>query len=239
MEYLDGETLKDVILREGPLPERRAIDITLQLLAALRFAHRREVDPPRRQAAQRDGAARRPREGGRLRHRARRRLRDDRGRLDRRHRPVPVARAGARPARRAASPTSTRSASCSTRCSPAGCRSRATRAVAIAMKHVQETPVPPRQIVPVDPAPSWRPSCMRAMAKDPARRYHSADEMGMDLDRVRKGLGVTQARRPRWRRPRTPPPAARWSRRRPRRRRVPGRRRRRRRRAGRGRGWSC
>jgi serine/threonine-protein kinase len=68
MEYLDGETLKDVILREGPLPERRAIDITLQLLAALRFAHRRD-HPPRRQAAQRDGAARRPREGRRLRHR--------------------------------------------------------------------------------------------------------------------------------------------------------------------------
>ena len=34
---------------------------------------------------------------------------------------------------------------------------------------------------------------LRAMAKDPSRRYHSADEMGMDLDRVRKGLALTGA----------------------------------------------
>ena len=100
MEYLDGETLKDVILREGPLPERRAIDITLQLLAALRFAHRREVihrDVKPHNVMVLRG---RPREGRRLRHRPRRRLRDDGGGLDRRYRPVPVAGAGARPARR-------------------------------------------------------------------------------------------------------------------------------------------
>jgi len=43
MEHIDGETLKDIIVREGKLPPRRAIDIALQLLAALRFAHRRDV----------------------------------------------------------------------------------------------------------------------------------------------------------------------------------------------------
>ena len=106
------------------------------------------------------------------------------------------------------------------------------------MKHVQETPVPPRQIVPSIPA-ELEAVVQRAMAKDPARRYHSADEMGMDLDRVRKGLGVTQA---------TASMAATeyaaagrtWSRRRLLRR--PGRtrcRRRRRRRGARGRGSSC
>ena len=62
-------------------------------------------------------------------------------------------------------------------------------AVAIAMKHVQEPPVPPRQLVPAIP-PELEAVVLRAMAKDPARRYHSADEMGMDLDRVRKGLGA-------------------------------------------------
>ena len=67
--------LKDIILREGPLPERRAIDITLQLLAALRFAHRREVIHRDVKPHNVDGAARRAREGGRLRHRARGRLR--------------------------------------------------------------------------------------------------------------------------------------------------------------------
>jgi serine/threonine-protein kinase len=65
-------------------------------------------------------------------------------------------------------------------------------AVAIAMKHVQEAPVPPRQLVPAIP-PELEAVVLRAMAKDPSRRYHSADEMGMDLDRVRKGLGLTAA----------------------------------------------
>ena len=60
-------------------------------------------DPPRRQAAQHAGGRRRPPQGHRLRHRPRRRTRgDDRGRVDRRHRPVPLARAGPRPGRRPA-----------------------------------------------------------------------------------------------------------------------------------------
>jgi hypothetical protein len=65
-------------------------------------------------------------------------------------------------------------------------------AVAIAMKHVQEAPVPPRQIVPAIPAELEQSCCARWRRIRP-RRYHSADEMGMDLDRVRKGLG---SRRP-------------------------------------------
>ena len=43
MEYLEGPTLDDVIADEGHLPPRRAIDLTLQILAALRFAHRHGV----------------------------------------------------------------------------------------------------------------------------------------------------------------------------------------------------
>ena len=43
MEYLEGPTLDDVIADEGHLPARRAIDLTLQILAALRFAHRHGV----------------------------------------------------------------------------------------------------------------------------------------------------------------------------------------------------
>ena len=43
MEYLDGRTLKDVISAEGQLDQARAIDITLQVLQAAAFAHRRGV----------------------------------------------------------------------------------------------------------------------------------------------------------------------------------------------------
>lgn len=43
MEYLEGPTLKDLIVREGPLPIPLAIDYTRQILAALGFAHRNGI----------------------------------------------------------------------------------------------------------------------------------------------------------------------------------------------------
>ena len=43
MEYLPGRSLKDVIRQEAPLDPVRAIDITLQILKAARFAHRKGI----------------------------------------------------------------------------------------------------------------------------------------------------------------------------------------------------
>jgi eukaryotic-like serine/threonine-protein kinase len=43
MEYLPGRSLKQLIRAEAPLDPVRAIDITLQILKAARFAHRRGV----------------------------------------------------------------------------------------------------------------------------------------------------------------------------------------------------
>jgi beta-lactam-binding protein with PASTA domain len=43
MEYLPGQTLKQLIRREAPLDPVRAIDLTLQILRAARFAHHRGV----------------------------------------------------------------------------------------------------------------------------------------------------------------------------------------------------
>ncbi|HYB26811.1 MAG TPA: Stk1 family PASTA domain-containing Ser/Thr kinase [Solirubrobacteraceae bacterium] len=43
MEYLPGRSLKQLIRQEAPLDPVRAIDITLQILRAARFAHRRGV----------------------------------------------------------------------------------------------------------------------------------------------------------------------------------------------------
>src|SRR5436189_5292971 len=40
MEYLDGRTLKELIVARGPAPVNVAIDYARQILAALRFAHR-------------------------------------------------------------------------------------------------------------------------------------------------------------------------------------------------------
>jgi serine/threonine-protein kinase len=49
-EYIDGENLKELIRREGPLPVRRALQLGLQIARALAFAHRqglvhRDVKP--------------------------------------------------------------------------------------------------------------------------------------------------------------------------------------------------
>src|ERR1700704_2603153 len=43
MEYLPGRTLKQLIREEAPLDPIRAIDLTIQILKAARFAHRRGV----------------------------------------------------------------------------------------------------------------------------------------------------------------------------------------------------
>ena len=43
MEYLPGRSLKQLIRQEAPLDSVRAIDITIQILKAARFAHRRGV----------------------------------------------------------------------------------------------------------------------------------------------------------------------------------------------------
>jgi eukaryotic-like serine/threonine-protein kinase len=43
MEYLDGRSLKTIIREEGPLDPDRAIDLTIQVLRAARFAHRRGI----------------------------------------------------------------------------------------------------------------------------------------------------------------------------------------------------
>ena len=43
MEFLQGETLKDLIKREAPLPQERAIDLGIQILRAAGFAHKRGV----------------------------------------------------------------------------------------------------------------------------------------------------------------------------------------------------
>src|SRR4030088_1089169 len=38
-EYVDGENLKALVGRDGPLPEREAIELALQIARALGFAH--------------------------------------------------------------------------------------------------------------------------------------------------------------------------------------------------------
>jgi serine/threonine-protein kinase len=43
MEYVDGETLRDIVKREGPLSAKRAMEITADICAALDFSHRHGI----------------------------------------------------------------------------------------------------------------------------------------------------------------------------------------------------
>lgn len=62
--------------------------------------------------------------------------------------------------------------------------------VAIAYQHVRENPIPPSHI---DPAlPTWADAIvLRAMAKSPNDRYQSAAEMQADVQRARSGMQVS------------------------------------------------
>ena len=97
MEYVDGETLRDLLKREGSLAPRRAMEITADICAALDFSHRhgivhRDIKPanvmltPGRRG-QGDGLRHRP-SGGR------RAIDHDRDRRRHRHGSVPVPGAG-------------------------------------------------------------------------------------------------------------------------------------------------
>lgn len=43
MEFVDGDTLRDVLKKEGPLPPRRAMEIVADVCAALDFSHRHGI----------------------------------------------------------------------------------------------------------------------------------------------------------------------------------------------------
>ena len=71
MEYVDGETLRDILKTSGPLPQQRAMEIIADVCAALDFSHRhgivhRDVKPANvmlepRGRGQGDGLRHRPR----------------------------------------------------------------------------------------------------------------------------------------------------------------------------------
>ena len=191
MEYLDGRTLKELVVGRGPAPVNVAVEYARQILSALRFAHRhgivhRDIKP----------------------HNV---LVDREGRV--KVTDFGIARAGTSQMTEAGSIVGT-----AQYLSPEQARGTEVdqrsdlyslgvvlyelltgqtpfdgdTPVEIAMKHLSATPRPPSQIrrdVPRD----LDMVVMRALAKDPAARYQSADEMEADLERVLRGAPVAAA----------------------------------------------
>jgi serine/threonine-protein kinase len=190
MEFLDGRTLKELVLRNGPTPIPIAIDYARQILQALAFAHRHGIVhrdiKPHNIVVGRDG-----------------RLKvTDFG----------IARSGASQMTEAGSivgtaqylsPEQARGAQVDPRSDlyslgivmyemlTGKVPFTGDAPVEIAMKHLSSVPDPPSKTRPEVPA-SLDAVVMRALAKDPDERFDSAEEMDADLARVGRGLAVSR-----------------------------------------------
>jgi eukaryotic-like serine/threonine-protein kinase len=191
MEFLDGRTLKELIVGHGAAPVRVAIEYARQILSALRFAHRhgivhRDIKP----------------------HNV---LVDGEGRV--KVTDFGIARAGTSQMTETGSIVGTAQYLSPEQAKGGEVDQRSDlyslgvvlyelltgktpfegdTPVEIAMKHLSNTPKPPSQLRK-DIPPELDMIVLRALAKNPDDRYQSADEMEGDLDRVARGLPVAAA----------------------------------------------
>ncbi|HZT92017.1 MAG TPA: Stk1 family PASTA domain-containing Ser/Thr kinase [Gaiellaceae bacterium] len=190
MEYLDGRTLKELLVRNGPTPIPIAIDYARQILSALAFAHRNGI-------VHRDIKPHNIVVGG-----------DGRLKVT----DFGIARSGASQMTEAGSIVGTAQylSPEQARGAPVDPRSdiyslgivlyemltgkvpfTGDTPVEIAMKHLSQVPKPPSELRPEVPH-DLDAVVMRALAKDPAQRYASAEEMDADLARVARGVAVSR-----------------------------------------------
>ena len=191
MEFLDGRSLKSIVDEEAPLDPERAIDLTIQVLRAARFAHRRGV-------IHRDLKP----------HNV---LVDDEGRA--KVTDFGIARSGASDMTQTGSILGT-----AQYLSPEQAQGLAVSApsdlysvgvmlyelltgrlpfdgdsaVSIALKHVNEPPVPPSAFNPAV-GPELDAVVMRALEKHPARRFPDADAFIAALEHARDVRGTIVA----------------------------------------------
>jgi beta-lactam-binding protein with PASTA domain/tRNA A-37 threonylcarbamoyl transferase component Bud32 len=190
MEYVEGETLKDLIRRRGRLSGNESVAVGLQLLAAVDFAHRsgivhRDIKP-QNVMIDRAGTVKVMDFG--------------------------IARAGDSGMTEAGSILGTAQylAPEQAKGHPVDERSdlysvgvvlyemltgtvpfKGDSAVTVALKHVNEVPREPSELVPGMPY-ALNQIVLKAMAKDPADRYQSAAEFARDLRAAKEG-GPVQA----------------------------------------------
>ncbi len=191
MEYVEGETLKDYIRRQGRLSGTESVRIALQLLAALEYAHRNGIVhrdiKPQNVMLDREGTVKVMDFG--------------------------IARAGDSGMTEAGSILGTAQylAPEQAKGQPVDARTdlysvgvvlyemltgtvpfKGDTAVTVALKHVNEIAMEPAQVIPGLPY-SLNQIVLKAMAKDPAQRYQSADQFARDLRAAQVGGPVAAA----------------------------------------------
>ncbi len=189
MEYLDGPTLKELLVRKGPTPPLTAIKFAREILSALAEAHRHEIVhrdiKPHNVIVSPDWQIKVTDFG--------------------------IARSGASQMTEVGSIVGTAQylSPEQARGAPVDQRSdlyslgivlyemltgsvpfSGDAAVEIAMKHLSAIPDPPSKLRPEVPK-ELDAVVMRALAKDPDQRYSSAEEMDADLARVARGAAVS------------------------------------------------
>ena len=191
LEYVPGGTLEDRLRDGEAAARRRGVRDRGGHRRRARARARARRRAPRPEAGERALRRGGPREARRLRHRAHGggRRDADRSRHGARHRRVHLAGAGVGRSPRAQRPTSTRSASSSTACSPGGCRSsRATRWSSCCM-HRDAAAAADRVSSAHDAPAALESTAIAALAKDPARRPRDGAALLAEL-------GVADRRRP-------------------------------------------
>ncbi|GAA4550443.1 Stk1 family PASTA domain-containing Ser/Thr kinase [Amycolatopsis samaneae] len=188
MEYVEGRTLRDIVKTEGPLSQKRAMEVMADVCAALDFSHRhgivhRDVKPANVMITK-NGAVKVMDFG------IARAMHDGQSAMTQTAAVIGTAQY--------LSPEQARGESVDARSDvyAAGCvlyelvtgepPFTGDSPVAVAYQHVREDPNPPSSVNPAV-SPELDAIVLKALAKGPANRYQSAAEMRSDLVRALSG----------------------------------------------------